>query len=65
MNAYHIDIQAWTVQGVKRYRAKLSEDKDYRWECEPPETLDMFRGRLMNTLNAGIITHFQPEWIVA
>jgi len=59
----HIDIQKYVIQGVKHYRARV-RDEDWKYEIRPGETLDMFRGRIMDTLNCGIVTHFIEDWEV-
>jgi len=57
----HIDIQAFTIDGVKHYRARI-QGKDWSFETEPQETLDQFRWRIMDTLDCGIVTHFLEDW---
>ena len=56
----HVDIQPYTVDGVKHYRAR-EQGKDWKFETEVDETLDMFRSRIMNSLNSGIVTHFLAD----
>ena len=57
----HIDIQKYIIQGVKHYRARV-QSEDWKYETNPGETLDMFRNRIMDTLDCGIVTHFLEDW---
>ena len=57
----HIEIQAFTIEGVKHYRARI-QDQEWSFETRPEETLDQFRWRIMDTLHCGIITHFLEDW---
>ncbi len=58
----HVDIQPYVIDGVKHYRGRIQGEEDFKFETDKDETLDMFRGRIMNSLNSGIITHFLEEW---
>ena len=57
----HVDIQQYIIGGIKHFRARVWGE-DWSFETQPGETLDQFRGRIMNTLDIGIITHFVNDW---
>ena len=57
----HVDIQKYIIQGVKHYRARV-QGEDWKYETNPRETLDMFRNKIMDTLDCGIVTHFLEDW---